>query len=115
VITFWKALRRGLDDAQSRTLIVVVLVFMATGTVFYTLAEGWPLLDSLYFTVVALTTVGFGDLSPETDIGKAFTIVYLLVGVSLLVAFGTTILRLSGEIRSERDGRRVDRDEDGGD
>ena len=43
--------------------------------------EGWNLLDSLYFSVVTLTTIGYGDLSPSTAASKIFTIFYIFVGL----------------------------------
>lgn len=57
------------------------------GTYFYTHVEHWKLLDSFYFTVTTLATVGYGDLTPKTDIGKIFTIMYIMIGVGLLLGF----------------------------
>lgn len=51
---------------------------LLTGTVVYHLLEDWSWVDSLYFSVVTLTTVGYGDLSPTTDLSKLFTVVYLV-------------------------------------
>ena len=45
------------------TLAILVL---ATGTVVYHFVEDWSWVDSFYFSSVALTTVGFGDLTPTT-------------------------------------------------
>lgn len=59
---------------------------LAVGTIFYRLVEGWSWLDSLYFTVVTLTTVGYGDLSPTKDISKVFTIVFILGGVGFILS-----------------------------
>jgi voltage-gated potassium channel Kch len=44
-------------------------------------------LDSLYFRVVTLTTVGYGDLSPQTSIGKIFTMIYIILGLGILSSF----------------------------
>ena len=48
--------------------------------------EDWTWVDSFYFSAVALTTVGFGDLSPSTDVSKLFTVFYIFSGISLIGA-----------------------------
>jgi len=73
-----------LKDRETRGVVYLVVIVLISGMVFYHTAEGWTWLDSLYFSVTTLTTVGLGDLSPKTDAGKAFTIVYILVGLSAL-------------------------------
>ena len=50
-----------------------VLVILATGTTFYTLVEGWTVIEALYFTVITLTTIGYGDLHPTTEFSRLFT------------------------------------------
>jgi hypothetical protein len=60
--------------------------------------EGWNLLDSLYFCVITLTTIGYGDFSPKTDPGKLFTIMYAFTGIGLLA----TYLQLRAQQRIER-------------
>jgi voltage-gated potassium channel Kch len=53
------------------------------GTIFYAKEEGWSYFDSFYFTVVTITTVGYGDLHPTTVASKAFTIFLLFMGIGL--------------------------------
>jgi hypothetical protein len=48
--------------------------------------EGWNYLNSLYFSIVTLTTVGYGDHYPVTDNGKIFTIFYLLFCIGIMFA-----------------------------
>ena len=45
------------------------------------------MLDSLYFSVTTLTTVGYGDLVPTNDTSKLFTLIYILAGVGILLGF----------------------------
>jgi len=67
--------------------IAILVSYFVVGSAVYRYAEGWHLIDSVYFMMVTSTTVGFGDICPATQIGRAFTIVYALLGIS--VVFGT--------------------------
>lgn len=78
--TFWL-------DRQYRDLIYVTLFVLLLGTVVYHFLEGWSWLDALYFSVVTLTTVGFGDYAPQTDGGKLFTILYIIIGIGIILTF----------------------------
>jgi len=51
------------------------------------LLEGWSLIDSAYMTIITLGTVGFGEVHPLSNLGRIFTIVLILLGVSTL-AYG---------------------------
>lgn len=83
----------GFKDPEYRTLAIAMLLLLAGGTLFYHRFENWSWLDSLYFCVVALLTVGFGDLVPTTDLTKIFTIAYLLMGVGLIATYIQVIIR----------------------
>lgn len=65
-----------------------MVVTLLSGTLFYRQAKGWSLLDSLNFSVITLTTVGYGDLTPLTAAAsKVFTIFYIFVGIGIILAF----------------------------
>ena len=59
--------------------------------------ESWSLMDSMYFTTVVLTTVGYGDMSPKTDMGRTVTSFLVLAGVPCTAAL---VHRLSGRFSS---------------
>jgi len=46
--------------------------------------EKWSLVDSLYFATTVFTSVGYGDLCPQTRGGKLFTVFFALYGISIL-------------------------------
>ena len=101
-----RALLQTLRDPELRGLAVLVATLLLTGTVFYHLAEDWRLLDSLYFSVTSLLTVGFGDFVPSTDVSKVFTILYTLVGVGILVTFVSSVASRAERLRDRRLGDR---------
>jgi len=79
-----------------RMLTIVALAMLAGGTIFYHLVEKWKILDAYYFCVVTLSTVGYGDLTPRTDIGKLFTTFYILVGIGIIAAFASAFIKRQG-------------------
>jgi voltage-gated potassium channel len=91
MVAFLRVLRKMLNDPKFRSLLYLVVLTLTVGTIFYHTVEGWRWLDSLYFSVITLTTVGYGDFTPETDMGKIFTMVYIFVGLGILVGFVTPI------------------------
>src|SRR5918994_2794271 len=80
-------------DPQFRSLVVLVIVTPLGGTVFYSLEEGWSVVDAFYFSVTTLTTVGLGDLAPQTTLGKLFTVVYIFAGLGIIVGFIDTVAK----------------------
>mmetsp|Transcript_31655 Transcript_31655/g.38772 ORF Transcript_31655/g.38772 Transcript_31655/m.38772 type:complete len:430 (-) Transcript_31655:125-1414(-) len=75
----------GILGHSFNEFLVPVLAYLLSGTVAYSFVfERWPIIDSLYFTVVTFTTVGYGDLAPENEAGKIFTCVFATAGVTYL-------------------------------
>lgn len=88
-----------------RRLVVLILIpclLLVAGTVGYSVLERWPLFDSLYMTVITLTTVGYGEVKPLSVNGRIFTMLLLLGGVFTLVYASTELIRtiVSGELRT---------------
>jgi len=71
--------------ARIRIVLLAVLGAIVLGATAFHLLEGWSILDSLYVTVQTLTTVGFGDLTPQTTVGRAFATVFMMVGVGVVL------------------------------
>ena len=93
-------------DPETKALPVVAGVLLLTGTLFYWRFEDWSIIQSLYFCVVTLTTVGFGDLTPTSDGTQLFTIFYILTGLGILVALLASVAEHYIEQKSERTGAR---------
>ncbi len=78
-------------DGRVKGILAFTVGMILWASVFYHFVEGWSWLDSIYFSVVTISTVGFGDFSPETAAGKIFTMVYIIVGLGIFVTAATTV------------------------
>ncbi len=69
-------------------LTMLMIFFISSGLFFYVESNLNPNVknfgDAFYFTVVALTTVGFGDIIPLSDAGKWVTVLMILSGIVLI-------------------------------
>lgn len=65
------------------TVIYSLVLIVLLGTVFFHQVEGWSWLDSYFFTVITISTVGYGNLVPVTAVGKIGTTVLVFVGLGV--------------------------------
>ncbi len=86
-----RALMAVWRDPDTKALPVVAGTLILTGTIFYWRIEDWTILESLYFCIVTLTTVGYGDFTPTEPASQIFTIVFILTGFGVLVALLTSV------------------------
>jgi voltage-gated potassium channel len=77
----------ALGFSHVRTFALLVVGAIALGTAGYIVIEGWSLSDALFMTVSTLATVGFGEVRPLDEAGRAWTIVLIIAGVGII--FGT--------------------------
>ncbi len=96
-----EAFLRILRDPSARGSALLVVSLFLVGTAFYSIVEGWSVVDAFYFSTMTLATVGFGDFVPTSDGAKLFTVVYVLSGVGILVAFFSELARATLELREE--------------
>ncbi|PID51967.1 MAG: hypothetical protein CR972_04185 [Candidatus Moraniibacteriota bacterium] len=88
---------RFFSDRPQRNLFMATMFTLFGGTMFYHFVEKWTFIDAAYFSVITLTTVGYGDMYPVTDAGKIFTMIYILMGVGILFGFINTLYKHSNE------------------
>ena len=81
--------------------LILFIIVLLSGTAGYYFIEGWEVFDSLYMTVITLSTVGFHEIEPLSKTGKAFTIglIFFSLGVvAFAVNYGLKAI-FEGEIQ----------------
>src|SRR5881628_1355515 len=76
-----------------RYALIALFIAILFGTVGFHLIEGWPLADSLYVTIQTLTTVGYGDETPRSGVGRLFAVLVMLIGVGGVALAVSTIVQ----------------------
>lgn len=74
------------ESKRIRTLIIIFTAIIIIGSVGYKIIEGYSFLDSLFFTIISITTVGYQTIGTLSDAGKIFTIL-LLMSSFVIIAF----------------------------
>ena len=110
---FFRTVRRAWAKPEFRGIATITLITIAFGTWFFyryepTITNG---VDALYFTVITLTTVGYGDFSPTTTGTKLFAIFYIFVGLGIIGGFISVVGGVMLEDSAERSRQRTQDDE----
>ena len=65
--------------------VIIVVILLSGGTIYFHKAENWSYVDSFYFSVVSLTTVGYGDLTPTTPASRIVASFYIIFGLGIML------------------------------
>lgn len=95
-------------DTRLIFVIGMFVTLLVSGTIGYMLIEDWGWHDAFFMTVITLSTVGYGEVRPLTQLGEAFTIVLILLGVGGVAYTFSTLAdyivagELNGFLRRQR-------------
>lgn len=89
---YWHGLRA---DEELRILLIILLTLLASATVFYSNVEGWGIVDSLYFSVMTMSTIGHDGFVPSSDLSKIFTIIFLFLSIGVYIAVLAKVVKVT--------------------
>jgi len=91
-------------------LLILLLAITVAGTIGYMVLEDWGPIDSLYMTVITLSTVGLGEVHEISTTGRLFTVFLIVAGVGIVAYSFGSIGRylISGELRGTLRRRRME-------
>ena len=93
-------------ESRLYNILGALLTVLLIGTVGFRFTEGWAWGDAFYATVITTTTIGYGDLTPVTPLGRLFAILYAIVAIGVV---GYGISRLATVVINTRRARQESR------
>ena len=82
--------------------VTVFAAFICGGALIFALAEDWDYIDAVYFCVVTASTVGYGDIVPETPAMKTLNIVYIGLGTMIIFANFSSLISSVHAVAAQR-------------
>lgn len=83
------------NDHEFRILLFILTTLLIGSVLFYTSVEGWNVVDALYFTVMTMATIGYGDVVPTKPASKIFTIIYVFLSVGIFASIMTKLVAIN--------------------
>lgn len=69
---------------------IVLFLTILSGIIGYSLIEDWSISDSLYMTIITITTTGFEEVHPLSDTGQIFTVLLIMFSFGTILYIGGT-------------------------
>ena len=99
--------RRDKTGIYAVLIIVLILIYGILGSIYI---MGLDIYDSIYYTIITLATVGYGDITPITPLQKIFSVTLALSGVGVLAYIVTFIISsVTQNLQDMRSGRIMER------
>lgn len=80
----------------------IFIVLLSVGSIGFMLFENMSLANAIYFSIVTMATVGYGDIHPQTEIGKILTIIIIVGGVGTFLSIVASITDVFVNRREEK-------------
>ena len=86
--SIWLFIKR---ESLDRLFVIIVILIVISGFILAVAEPDIGLADAMWWSIVTVTTVGYGDISPATPAGRVLAIALMFSGIGLLAAFSATI------------------------
>ncbi len=101
-VRLFRVMRIGFGEPEFRALFAAAMFVLLGGMIFYMYEEDWSAIDAALYWLYTLTTIGFGDPAPSTDLSKLFTVAYVIVGIGIIASFIAAVAERSQRIEELR-------------
>ncbi|HFH9839649.1 TPA: potassium channel family protein [Streptococcus suis] len=98
---FWDTVNRLLHTNSLSKVLLLNISAVLTASVLLSVIEGKSFFDAVWWSIVTMTTVGYGDIVPQDTISKIIAILLMLVGICTFGMVTSTITRFFSETERE--------------
>jgi len=90
-LRLFKKTSKFFDTNGFKYMILITMAFIAVGGGLIHYAEGLSFQDGIWWAFVTASTVGYGDISPHTSLGRLIATILMLVGIGMIGSLTSTI------------------------
>ncbi len=90
-----------MNYSRLRISLILLFAIVFAGTIGYSVFEDMPVFDAFYMTVITVSTVGFSEIKPLSQVGRIMTVIIIVSGISILTYTLGQVARIfvEGELR----------------
>ncbi len=89
------------DRIRLRLYLFVFAALLLVGSLGFMYVENLSLVDSIYFAIVTMATVGYGDIHPQSNVGKVLALILIFGGVGTFLGVVASITEVFLKRREE--------------
>jgi voltage-gated potassium channel len=91
-----------MDYSRLKISLILLFTVIFAGTIGYSVFEDMPVFDAFYMTVITISTVGFSEIKPLSQVGRLITVIIIVSGISVLTYTLGQVARIfvEGELQS---------------
>lgn len=86
-----KSIKRFFGTNGFIYLVITTVILILIAAEIYSVAENVNYMNSLWWAIATTTTVGYGDISPHTEIGRFIAVVLMILGIGLIGSVTSTV------------------------
>lgn len=98
-----KSIKRFFETNGFIYLIITTVVLILIAAEIYSVAESVNYMNSLWWAIATTTTVGYGDISPHTEVGRLIAVVLMILGIGLIGSVTSTVTAFFVDEKSNKE------------
>lgn len=98
-----KSIKRFFGTNGFIYLVITTVILILIAAEIYSVAENTSYMNSLWWAIATTTTVGYGDISPHTEIGRTVAVVLMILGIGLIGSVTSTVTAFFVDEKNDRE------------